>query len=220
MTDFRGFPLGIKPSRLTLQLKSKTLKKKQTSPNSSVERAIQATSFIVRAARAGFAVKAYPVYTIFWFYKGYRVLRVTLPVKITQVVANETDTSLQIILPLLNQYRFYSKWVTAVTVLSDTMRAAVFTKFYQFQLIGYNYQAEYTGTLLILRLGYSHTNIVPVPFNVFIQIDSGRKLAVFSTTARAAASFAALIASLRGPNPYTGKGLLPEFRTLRLKKKK
>lgn len=71
----------------------------------------------------------------------------------------------------------------------------------------------------MISLGQSHVSVLSVPYNVFISIENKRRLSIFSGAKRSGADFALAVARLRKPDQYTGKGLLPLFRALTLKKK-
>lgn len=159
--------------------------------------------------------------TTLWCHKGHLAVRVTLPL-IIQLVQDPTcyNVPMLALLPQFEQKGFYSKWVTSVSHLSNLVSSLLYRHVYEFSFIGYNYGVEYSNRTVVLSLGLSHSQVLPIPYGVFVEIFNKRQLKVFSFSRAAAAQFSSTLGELRHPNAYTGKGLVPLFRNFVVKKTK
>jgi large subunit ribosomal protein L6 len=81
----------------------------------------------------------------------------------------------------------------------------------ELELIGVGYKAEAIGQALELNLGYSHLMMVVLPKEISVATEtkkgSNPKITLQGIDKQLIGHFAAKIRSLRGPEPYKGKGI-------------
>ena len=82
---------------------------------------------------------------------------------------------------------------------------------------GVGYRAEVKGSILTLNLGYSTPIEYMIPEGISIVADGPAKLTVSGINKVRVGQVAAEIRSLRGPEPYKGKGIKYETETIRRK---
>jgi large subunit ribosomal protein L6 len=82
---------------------------------------------------------------------------------------------------------------------------------------GVGYKAELKGDQLVMSLGYSNDFIVIVPKDLKVAVEANGKLVVSGIDKEKVGQFACEIRSLRGPEPYKGKGIRYEDETIRRK---
>lgn len=74
-------------------------------------------------------------------------------------------------------------------------------------LIGVGYRAQSKGKVLSLSLGYSHPTDYDVPEGVVIETPVPTEIIIKGTNKELVGLVAAQIRSVRGPEPYKGKGV-------------
>ncbi len=72
---------------------------------------------------------------------------------------------------------------------------------------GVGYRAEVKGTEMHLALGYSHPVVFPLPPGVTATVDKQTIVTLHSADRELLGKTAAMIRSLRPPEPYKGKGI-------------
>lgn len=81
----------------------------------------------------------------------------------------------------------------------------------ELELIGVGYKAEATGQALELNLGYSHLMMVVLPKEISVATETKKganpKITLKGIDKQLIGHLAAKIRSLRGPEPYKGKGI-------------
>ncbi len=82
---------------------------------------------------------------------------------------------------------------------------------------GVGYRAEVKGNILTLNLGYSTPIEYMIPEGITITADGPAKLTVSGISKERVGQVSAEIRSLRGPEPYKGKGIKYETETIRRK---
>jgi large subunit ribosomal protein L6 len=82
---------------------------------------------------------------------------------------------------------------------------------------GVGYKAELKGDQLVMSLGYSNDFIVMVPKDLKVAVEPNGKLVVSGIDKEKVGKFACELRSLRGPEPYKGKGIRYEDETIRRK---
>jgi large subunit ribosomal protein L6 len=82
---------------------------------------------------------------------------------------------------------------------------------------GVGYKADIKGELLTLSLGYSNDIVVMIPKGLTIAVEPNGKLVVHGIDKQKVGKLASEIRSLRGPEPYKGKGIRYEDETIRRK---
>ncbi len=74
-------------------------------------------------------------------------------------------------------------------------------------LVGVGYRAQTKGKVLSLSLGFSHPTDFSVPEGITIETPSQTEILVKGTNKELVGQVAAVIRSIRGPEPYKGKGV-------------
>jgi large subunit ribosomal protein L6 len=82
---------------------------------------------------------------------------------------------------------------------------------------GVGYKAEVKGELLVMSLGYSSDFVVMIPKDLKIAVEPNGKIVVSGIDKQKVGKFASEIRSLRGPEPYKGKGIRYEDEHVRRK---
>lgn len=93
-----------------------------------------------------------------------------------------------------------------------------FTK--QLEIVGVGYRASVAGRVAIFNLGYSHPIEVLMPEGVEIKIEQNTKIEVTGADKQVVGQLAAMIRSLRPPDPYKQKGVRYAGEELRKKEGK
>ncbi len=74
-------------------------------------------------------------------------------------------------------------------------------------ITGVGYRAEVQGKTLVLNLGYSTDFLAAIPEGLAVVADAQGKITISGVRKDQVGEFAAEIRSLRGPEPYKGKGI-------------
>jgi large subunit ribosomal protein L6 len=85
------------------------------------------------------------------------------------------------------------------------------------EIIGVGYRAEPRGNGLYLSLGYSHPIMFQLPSEVKAKVEKQTVITLESSNRQLLGQTAAMIRSLRPPEPYKGKGIKYSDETLRRK---
>ena len=93
-----------------------------------------------------------------------------------------------------------------------------FTK--QLEIVGVGYRAAVAGKVAIFSLGYSHPIEVLMPEGVDIKIEQNTKIEISGADRQVVGQIAAMIRSLRPPDPYKQKGVRYAGEVLRKKEGK
>lgn len=93
-----------------------------------------------------------------------------------------------------------------------------FTK--QLEIVGVGYRASVAGKVAVFNLGYSHPIEVLMPEGVDIKIDQNTKIEITGADKQVVGQIAAMIRSLRPPDPYKQKGVRYAGEELRKKEGK
>ena len=93
-----------------------------------------------------------------------------------------------------------------------------FTK--NLEIVGVGYRANVQGRVAVFSLGYSHSIEVLMPEGVDIKIDNNTKIEVSGADKQKVGQTAAMIRSLRPPDPYKQKGVRYVGEVLRKKEGK
>lgn len=87
-------------------------------------------------------------------------------------------------------------------------------------LVGVGYRAQAKGKVLSLSLGYSHPTDFHVPEGVVIETPTQTEIIVKGANKELIGQTAAQIRSIRGPEPYKGKGVRYANEVIELKETK
>jgi large subunit ribosomal protein L6 len=85
------------------------------------------------------------------------------------------------------------------------------------EIQGVGYKAEQRGKNLVLSVGYANQITLPIPPNVTVALDGPNKIAVTGADKQAVGQFAAVVRSVREPEPYKGKGIRYEGEVVKIK---
>jgi len=84
------------------------------------------------------------------------------------------------------------------------------------EIQGVGYKAEQRGKKLVLSVGLANQLSVEIPGNVTVALE-GNKIVVTGADKQAVGQFAAMVRSLRKPEPYKGKGIRYEGEQVKIK---
>jgi large subunit ribosomal protein L6 len=93
-----------------------------------------------------------------------------------------------------------------------------FTK--QLEIVGVGYRASVAGNVAVFNLGYSHPIEVLMPEGVDIKVEQNTKIEITGASKQVVGQIAAMIRSLRPPDPYKQKGVRYAGEELRKKEGK
>ena len=80
-----------------------------------------------------------------------------------------------------------------------------FTK--ELDIVGVGFRAEMKGQSVILNLGFSHPIEYPIPDGIDVKVDKQTRLTISGVDRQQVGQVAAVIRSLRKPDPYKNKGI-------------
>jgi len=122
----------------------------------------------------------------------------------------ETDGKIQVTRPT-NQIRHRSAHGLYRTLINNMVVGVSEGYKRELELIGVGYKAEANGQLLEMNLGHSHLMMVILPKEISVATEtkkgSNPKITLEAIDKQLIGHFAAKIRSLRGPEPYKGKGI-------------
>nr|YP_010443600.1 ribosomal protein L6 [Merotricha bacillata]UTE94487.1 ribosomal protein L6 [Merotricha bacillata] len=78
---------------------------------------------------------------------------------------------------------------------------------YRLELRGVGYRAQIKNNQLELYLGYSHSNIINIPDDLTVSVQSNNEIVIEGINKNKVGLLAAQIRYLRPPEPYKGKGI-------------
>jgi large subunit ribosomal protein L6 len=90
----------------------------------------------------------------------------------------------------------------------------------QLEIVGVGYRASVAGKVAVFNLGYSHPIEVLMPPDVDIKIEQNTKIEISGSDRQVVGQIAAMIRSLRPPDPYKQKGVRYAGEELRKKEGK
>jgi len=83
---------------------------------------------------------------------------------------------------------------------------------------GVGYRAEVQGNLLVLSIGYSTDVAAVIPEGLKVSVEqNGQRIVIEGIDCAKVGKFASEVRSLRGPEPYKGKGIRYEEEKIRRK---
>jgi large subunit ribosomal protein L6 len=85
------------------------------------------------------------------------------------------------------------------------------------EIQGVGYKAEQRGKNLVLSVGYANQITLAIPSNVAVTLEGPNKIAVTGADKQAVGQFAAVVRSVREPEPYKGKGIRYEGEVVKIK---
>lgn len=88
------------------------------------------------------------------------------------------------------------------------------------RLVGVGYRASLEGQRLILKVGFSHDVVIPVPSDIKVSVPIATRIIVQGVDLQRVTQFAAIVRSKRKPEPFGGKGIFVGNETIKLKEGK
>jgi large subunit ribosomal protein L6 len=85
------------------------------------------------------------------------------------------------------------------------------------EIIGVGYRADVQGQNLTLALGFSHPIVFQAPPEIKLEMGAGNRITISGIDKQLVGQVAAIIRSLKKPEPYKGKGIRYEGETVRRK---
>jgi large subunit ribosomal protein L6 len=85
------------------------------------------------------------------------------------------------------------------------------------EIQGVGYKAEQRGKTLVLSVGYANQVTLPIPPNVTVALEGTNKINITGADKQAVGQFAAVVRSVRKPEPYKGKGIRYEGEVVKIK---
>ncbi len=105
--------------------------------------------------------------------------------------------------------------------LLSNMVTGVSTGFTRRLLIeGVGYRAQLQGQKLVVSAGYSHPVELEVPAGLTVELPKQTELIISGTDKQIVGQFAAVVRSIRKPEPYKGKGIRYDDEVIRRKEGK
>jgi len=98
-------------------------------------------------------------------------------------------------------------WGTTRALLSNMVKGVSEGFTVNLEINGVGYRAAVQGRTLMLQLGYSHDVNYPIPDDVEIKCEKPTLVAISGKDRQRVGQVAAEIRSVRGPEPYKGKGV-------------
>ncbi|MBX6352448.1 MAG: 50S ribosomal protein L6 [Thermoflavifilum sp.] len=85
------------------------------------------------------------------------------------------------------------------------------------ELVGVGYRATKSGDTVTLSLGFSHPVVLPKEQGIEIEVPAANKLVIRGIDKEQVGRYAAMVRSIRKPEPYKGKGIKYENEVIRRK---
>jgi large subunit ribosomal protein L6 len=85
------------------------------------------------------------------------------------------------------------------------------------ELVGVGYRAAKSGDTVTLSVGFSHPVVLPKEEGIEIDVPAANKLVIRGIDKEQVGRYAAMVRSIREPEPYKGKGIKYEDEVIRRK---
>lgn len=133
----------------------------------------------------------------------------------------DIDKSLYDSMTKYNQKFVKSMWGTTSSSLNRIVEGVAEGYHVSLRLVGVGYKAAVEPERgLVLKLGYSHDVVIPLPDGIKASCPAPTKIALGGIDYQQVTQFAAFIRSKRKPEPYNGKGIFVGDETITLKEGK
>ncbi len=131
--------------------------------------------------------------------------------KLTQIIPKEMIVEIEdgkLIVKRPNDLKRNKAFHGLTRSLINNMVIGVTTGFEKkLEINGVGYRAAMQGSKLVLSLGYSHPQEMDLPEGISVEVPTPTSITVKGSDKQAVGQFAAVIRSLRKPEPYLGKGI-------------
>ena len=77
----------------------------------------------------------------------------------------------------------------------------------QLEVVGVGYNASVKGREIDLKVGFANVVSIPIPDGLNVTVESGSKISIKGIDKQKVGQLAAVIRSVRKPEPYNGKGI-------------
>lgn len=144
--------------------------------------------------------------------------------ELKQKIVNEVNVSLDNglikVAPANDTKRARAMWGMSRTLINNMVTGvtAGFTK--RLEIKGVGFRASVDGKILSLSLGFSHEIKYAIPAGITIVAEKPTLLVISGNDAQKVGQVAALLRSLRKPEPYKGKGVMYEGERIIMKEGK
>lgn len=144
--------------------------------------------------------------------------------ELKQKIVNEINVSLDNglikVAPANDTKRARAMWGMSRTLINNMVTGvtAGFTK--RLEIKGVGFRASVEGKILSLSLGFSHEIKYAIPAGITIVAEKPTLLVISGMDAQKVGQVAALLRSLRKPEPYKGKGVMYEGERIIMKEGK
>ncbi len=88
------------------------------------------------------------------------------------------------------------------------------------EINGVGYRAQVQGQTLTINAGYSNPVVMEIPAGITVVCPKNTEMVISGSDKQAVGEFAANVRSVRGPEPYKGKGIKYSTETIRRKEGK
>lgn len=126
---------------------------------------------------------------------------------ITGDVKVTIDDGKVVVAPANDSKRARAMWGTVRANLNNVIKGVTEGFKRDLEINGVGYRAAVQGEVLSLSLGYSHEIKYMIPKGIKIAVDKQTALSITGNDKQRVGQVAAEIRSLRGPEPYKGKGV-------------
>jgi large subunit ribosomal protein L6 len=114
-----------------------------------------------------------------------------------------------------------SAWGTSRALVANMVKGATAGFSRELEINGVGFRADVQGKNLLLKIGFSHEIVFPIPEGIKITVgDKNVALTVTGADRQQVGQVAAEIRQLRKPEPYKGKGIKYADETIRRKEGK
>ncbi|MBI1244531.1 MAG: 50S ribosomal protein L6 [Alphaproteobacteria bacterium] len=114
-----------------------------------------------------------------------------------------------------------SAWGTSRALVANMVKGATAGFSRDLEINGVGFRADVQGKNLLLKIGFSHEIVFPIPEGITIKVgDKNIALTVSGADRQQVGQVAAEIRQLRKPEPYKGKGIKYADETIRRKEGK
>lgn len=140
--------------------------------------------------------------------------------KIVNEIAVSLDNGLIKVAPANDTKRARAMWGMSRTLINNMVTGvtAGFTK--RLEIKGVGFRASVEGKILSLSLGFSHEIKYAIPAGITIVAEKPTLLVISGMDVQKVGQVAALLRSLRKPEPYKGKGVMYEGERIIMKEGK
>ena len=131
--------------------------------------------------------------------------------KLVSIISDEVTVEITsdrvIVKPASNSRKARSMWGLSRTLINNMVHGVTTGFVKKLEVRGVGYKASVEGKLLRLSLGFSHEIIIEIPAGLTVKTPKPTEIEIAGADTQKVGELAALIRSLRKPEPYKGKGV-------------